>query len=103
MPRRNLFTARIVGSFARDCNVVGVTFLYTGVGDAGEFGTVQRFDRSCTAITHTRTETTDKLVDDFLHTAFERYTTRDAFGHELLHTLHTTLEITILRTVFHGL
>ena len=49
----HLFTARIVGSFAGDGNVVGVTFEHTGVGDARELRVMQPFDGGSTAVAHT--------------------------------------------------
>lgn len=49
-----LLTARIVGSFAGDGDVVRVTLLHTGVRDAREFGVVQRLNGGSTAVAHAR-------------------------------------------------
>ena len=49
-----LLTARVVGSFAGDGDVVRVTFLHTGVRNAGEFGVVQRLNGGSTAVAHAR-------------------------------------------------
>ena len=79
-----------------------VTLLHTGVRDAGEFGVVQRLNGGSTAVAHARAKTAHELVDHLLHTTFEGNATGDAFGHQLLHTLHTALEIAVFRAVFHG-
>ena len=49
-----LLTARVVGSFAGDGDVVWVTLLHTGVRDAREFGVVQRLNGGSTAVAHAR-------------------------------------------------
>ena len=67
-----LLTARVVGSFAGDGDIVRVTFLHTGVRDAGEFGVVQSLNGGSTTVAHARAKPAHELVDHLLHTMASR-------------------------------
>ena len=65
-----LFSSGVVGSFFGDGYVVGMAFRHSACRDAGklrlfEFGEVFR-----SAVTHTGTKSSDKLVDGFLDVSF---------------------------------
>ena len=81
-----------------------VAFVHAGVGDTGEFGLVELIDSGGTTVTHAGAQATDHLIDDLLNGALVRHTASDALGHQFLHLLRVTLEVTVLRTVFlfHG-
>ena len=90
-----LFRTGIVRCLAGDGDVMWMTFHHTGIGDTCELGVMQAFDRSCTAIAHTRTKTTNKLIDNLLYGTLVRNTTGNTFRHELLHITDVTLEVTV--------
>ena len=79
-----------------------MAFQHTGIGDTGEFGTVQLFNGCRTTVTHTRTKATDHLVDDFLYRSLIGHTAGYAFRHQFLHFLNSALEIAVLGTIFHS-
>ena len=75
----------------------------TGIGNAGELGIMQLLDSRSTAVAHTRTQTTNHLVDNLLNGSFVRHTTSDSLWNKFLDILGVGLEVTILRTMLHSL
>ena len=75
----------------------------TGIGDTGELSIMQSLDGCGTTITHTRTQTTNHLIDHLLYGSLIRHTSCDTLWNKLLHILSVCLEVTVLRTVLHCL
>lgn len=96
-------TRAIVGSLASNCYIVGMALGNTGVGDANELSMMQSLDSSSAAIAHTRTKTTEHLVDNLEEQTLIRYACSDSLGNELLSIGHIALEVTVLRTLLHSL
>ena len=72
---------------------------HTGICNAGKLSVVQVLDSSSTTVTHTRTQTTNQLVDNLLYSSLVRNTTCDTLWYKLLGILGITLEVTVLRTI----
>ena len=60
-----LFRTAVIRRLAGDCNIMRMAFKHAGISDTGKFGIVQLFDISRTAISHTCTQTTGQLIDNF--------------------------------------
>ena len=54
----------VVRSLAGDSHVVGMAFGHTGIGDAGEFCRMERFDVFGAAVAHAGTQAAEHLVDN---------------------------------------
>ena len=79
-----LFRARVVRCLACDGDVVRVTLHDAGISNAHELCIVQVLYILCSAVAHTRTQTADELINDFLNGAFVRYAAGNAFGNQFL-------------------
>ena len=80
-----------------------MTLVDTGIGDTGKLRLMQLLDGGSTAIAHTGTQSTDHLIDDFLHGSLVRHATGNALWNEFLDILRICLEIAVLRAMFHSL
>src|SRR5215471_7775093 len=74
----------IVGSFARDHDVVHVALAQAGAANADELRLFLQFpDRSAADVAHTALHAADKLVDDHADRPAIRNAALDAFRHQL--------------------
>jgi hypothetical protein len=74
----------IVRGFARDDDVMDVTFAQASGGDADEAGFFGEFtQRGCADVAHAAFEAADELVGQGAERTFVRYAAFDAFGHGL--------------------
>ena len=73
-----------------------VSFHITGVGDADELCTTESLDILGSDITHTCTETSDKLVNHLREGSLVRHLSYDSLRYELLDVLFHILEIAVL-------
>ena len=54
-----------------------------------------------TAVSHTCTQTTTQLINNFEKRTFIRNTGSDSFRNKLLHISSSTLEVAVFRTILH--
>ena len=56
---------------------------------------VEGIDVACSAIAHARTQSTNKLIDDLLHSAFVRNSSGNAFRYKFLDIFRVALEVAV--------
>ena len=76
-----------------------VALQYTSMCNAGKLSVVQVLDSSSATVTHTRTQTTDQLVDNLLYSSLVRNETSENLCDKLLGILGITLKVTVLRAI----
>lgn len=84
-----LFMSAVVRCLTGDDNLVWMAFKHTCIGDACELCMVKVLNILGTAISHTRPQSSDKLVDDLLNKSFVRNTSGNALGYKFLGFRHT--------------